>query len=474
MDVSTDSPSGAPADVMARGAAFALLALLAANMLIDALEVSIMIASMPVIAQDLDYHRVTAVWLISGFACGFAGALMVGGRLAARYGRRRVYLLSLAVFAVASLAGCVVTDPALLTAVRVVKGICAALTAPLGSAIIATTFEKSSDRDRALSVYTLAGGAGFAVGLLAAGAMTQIDWRLTFLVPAVAVAALGVAGCYLVPPDLPSADVDGRTSLGLPSALGFTLGALSLVLALNMVGVHGWRDPRAWTCAAAVLTCAALVARRGHSRDRPLYFSPALRNRTLLSSSACAAAMNGTNLALLSIVTMRMQYDLGWDVLHTAAALLPASVPLIISAPVSGLLIRRFGTTTLAFAGISCSLCAAITFLVHPTPSSYAAEVLPGMLLLGTAFTLGFAALNAQATSTVQQDDKAVAGRLYQTAVQLAAAVVPMIVAACWVSNPKTAPIVVAIVAALGVVAAATNAGTRPSSRHRTSERNPL
>jgi MFS family permease len=437
-------------------AAWGLLALLAANMLIDALEVSIMVVAMPVIAEDLGYHRVTAVWLISGFACGFAGALMIGGRLAERFGRRRVYLLALALFVTVSLAGGIVVDPLLLSGIRVIKGMCAALTAPLGAAIIATTFADERGRDRALSIYALAGGSGFAAGLLAAGFLTLHDWRLTFLVPAIVVSVILVAGVRLIPrdPRRGQDSINRSTPLGAASALFFALAVIAAVSAISTAATYGWHDPRAVVCVAVAVLLAGGLVRSERNNGEPLYFSPALANRTLLSSMVCAAAMNGTNLALLVIVTMRLQYDLGWTALHAALGVLPASVPLVLAAPLSGALIARFGTAPLTAAGMMCTGSAALTFAVPEAPTDYTVDVLPGMLLLGAGFTFGFAALNSRATSTVDANHKSAAAGLYQTAVQLAAAFVPMTVALCWVVDQQLAARVAIVVALLGILSA--------------------
>ena len=453
MDRTIEVSKGSYSSAVRPAAAWGLLALLAANMLIDALEVSIMVVAMPVIAEDLGYHRVTAVWLVSGFACGFAGALMIGGRLAERFGRRRVYLLALVLFVTVSLAGSIVVDPVLLSGIRVIKGMCAALTAPLGSAIIATTFADKRGRDRALSIYAFAGGSGFAAGLLAAGFLTLHDWRLTFLVPAIVIL---VAGARLIPKDPRRGQnsINRFAPLGAASALFFALAVIAAVSAISTAATYGWRDPRTVGCVAVAVLFAGGLVRSERNNGEPLYFSPALANRTLLSSMVCAAAMNGTNLALLVIVTMRLQYDLGWTALHAALAVLPASVPLVLAAPLSGILIARFGTAPLTAAGMMCTGSAALTFAVPEAPTDYTVDVLPGMLLLGAGFSFGFAALNSRATSTVDDAHKSAAGGLYQTAVQLAAAFVPMAVALCWVVDQQLAARVAIVVALLGILSA--------------------
>ncbi|MDT0444585.1 MFS transporter [Streptomyces johnsoniae] len=163
---------------------WALLAVLAGNMLIDALEVSTLLIAAPAIGTDSHLAPAGIQWMLSGFALGFAGLLLLGPQLADRFGRRPVYLAALAVFAAASLAAAATNDPALLAATRFVKGCCAALTAPMGLAIITSAFRDGAPRRRAVSVYVLFGAVGFTTGLLLSGLLTEAHWRLTLAFPA--------------------------------------------------------------------------------------------------------------------------------------------------------------------------------------------------------------------------------------------------------------------------------------------------
>lgn len=464
-----NAPDGARLVTSARK--HGLVAFLAANMLIDALEVSIMIVAMPRIAEDLGIGHPAAIWTISGFATGFAGALLLGGRLAVRLGMRKVYLAALLVFVLASLLGASADDPALLAAARALKGACAAFTAPLGLAIISTTLPPGRARDAGLSVYAFAGGAGFSVGLVLAGMLTRAGWQWTFLVPAAVGAVVLLAGLRLIPRDdrrgYPSTGQPGTRQLGTASALLFTFAVTGAVLAITTAAVNGWAERTTLLCttvtAVAVVTLV-VVERRSSAA---LYRSPVLRDQTLLTSMIGAAAFNGTNIALLLIITIRLQHDLEWDPLRTAAALLPASVPLVVAAPLSGLLIRRIPTPLLVVIGTVCLLAAALTFLSPEEPSRYVVDVLPGMLLLGAAFAVGFAALNAQAVATIDPVHRSTATGLYQTAVQLAAAIVSAAIVAALATGYRHAVVLAIMTALAGVPAAAL--GIRGASRRRSS-----
>jgi predicted MFS family arabinose efflux permease len=180
---------------------WALLLMLSGNMLLDALEVSTVVVAMPSIGRGLGLSTWAASWTMTGFALGFGGSILPGARLAVRIGRRRVYLGALLIFAVASVAAGLAVDGPMLIATRVVKGICVALTAPTGLAIIATTFDEGPQRDRAVSVYSLFGASGFSAGLLLAGALTMVSWRWTLLFSGPIALVLLVFGLLLIPAD---------------------------------------------------------------------------------------------------------------------------------------------------------------------------------------------------------------------------------------------------------------------------------
>ncbi|MYR38915.1 MFS transporter [Streptomyces sp. SID4944] len=201
MTSSFTSPPTAPAPAHALWSPrlWGLLVVLAGNMLIDALEVSVALVALPAIGTDLGAPLTTTQWTVTGFAIGFGGLMLLGARAVALLGRRRVYLAALLCFAAASLAGALAEGPWLLAATRVVKGFCAALTAPTGLAIIATAFPEGPARNRALSVYTFFGAGGFTTGLLLSGWLTGVSWRLTFAFPAPVVLVLFVLGLRLIP-----------------------------------------------------------------------------------------------------------------------------------------------------------------------------------------------------------------------------------------------------------------------------------
>ncbi|MFE3169381.1 MFS transporter [Streptomyces sp. NPDC059224] len=443
-----------------------LLLVLAGNMLIDALEVSVAVVALPAIGTDLGVAPTVGQWAMTGFAAGFGGLLLFGARVVTLLGRRRVYLAALLAFAAASALSALAQDPWLLLATRLVKGFCAALTAPTGLAIITSTFPEGRPRSRAVSVYTLFGAGGFTAGLILSGWLTETSWRWAFAFPAPVVLVLFAFGLSLIPkeadpnpvtrggggapkgrgavPDLrlPPRGRDQpppsrtRTTASrrydIPGALTLLATLLALVQGITQLPGRGWSDPRAVgpLCAAALLLAALWQIER-RSADPLFELGPLRSDPVLLRSAAGAACLNGSYLGLLFVLTYRTQTLGHWSPLHAALALTPAAAPPALTALASGRLVTRFGAPRLIVAGAACAFAGYLLQLrPHAWPLDYPGRMLPTLLLVGAGFVLSFAALNMQAMSRLAPADRLTGSGLYQTAVQLAAVVTVALVAA--------------------------------------------
>ncbi|MFE5563927.1 MFS transporter [Amycolatopsis japonica] len=427
--------------------------MLAGNMLIDALEVSVAVVAVPAVGRDLGLPLTDAQWFVSGFAIGFGGLLLFGHRVVERFGRRRAYLAALVCYVALCLVSSLASDPMLLIACRIGRGACAALTAPTGLAIISATFREGIDRNRALAVYTLVGASGFSVGLLISGALTEESWRWALGFPAPVVLVLLVFGWRLVPSD--QGDRGVRLGSGALSA-GCLTGALTaLVQAMVNLPVQGWRSvPVAGSFAlCALLAGAAVVVER--SVSRPLVQGPVFASRQRLHAMAGAACLNGSFIGLLLVFMIRLSTLPGWPSWQAALALLPASIPLVLLAPFTGRLLNRFRTRALIAAGSVPPLAGYVVSLTSSTSRGYLTGMLPTVLLVGVGFALGFAALNSQALFGIAAEDRMSASGIYQTVVQVAAVVMTAAVTALLAHSESAAIWLVAGVGVLGLVNAA-------------------
>ena len=178
---------------------WAILIVLCGALFLDALDVSMVGVALPDIRASLGLTTSSLQWVVSGYVLGYGGLLLLGGRAADLLGRRRVFLAALALFAVASLFGGLVSSPALLIGARFVKGIAAAFTAPAGLSLLTTTFHEGPMRNRAISIYSAFGASGFSLGLVLSGLLTEVSWRWTLLVPAPVALLTLIAAVKVIP-----------------------------------------------------------------------------------------------------------------------------------------------------------------------------------------------------------------------------------------------------------------------------------
>ncbi|WP_019884293.1 MFS transporter [Streptomyces purpureus] len=403
------------------------LLVLCAAMFLDALDVSMVGVALPSIATDLDLSTSTLQWIVSGYILGYGGLLLLGGRAADLLGRRRVFLIALAVFAVASLLGGLVDSGPLLIASRFIKGLSAAFTAPAGLSIITTTFQEGPQRNRALAIYTTCAATGFSMGLVLSGLLTELSWRWTMLLPApVALLAL-IAGIKLIPH---SERDNTHRGYDLPGAVTGTAAMLLLVFTVVQAPEVGWTSARtllSFLLTALLLASFVIIERRSAN---PLVRLGVLRSGPQVRAQLGAMAFFGSYVSFQFIVTQYMQSLLGWSALQTALAFLPAGVLVALSSTKIGDLVDRFGTPKVIVTGFALLVAGYALFLRVDLHPRYAAVILPSMLLLGAACALVFPSLNIQATNGVDDDEQGMVSGLLNTSIQVGGAIFLAVVTA--------------------------------------------
>ncbi|MER7281774.1 MFS transporter [Dactylosporangium sp. NPDC000244] len=404
-----------------------VLAVLCAVLFLDGLDVSMVGVALPSIGAELGLSTTSLQWIVNGYVLGYGGLLLLGGRTADLLGRRRVFLVALGVFAVASLVGGLVDDGGPLIATRFVKGLAAAFTAPTALSILTTTFPEGPARNRALSVFSVFGASGYSSGLILGGLLTSVGWRWTFLIPVpLAVAALA-AGIALIPRDRPAAD-GGHDLVGAATLVG---GMLLSVYAVVSAPARGWLHPATLGLAAAAvaLLAAFLVVER--RVPHPLIRLSILRVGSIVRANLGMVALFGSYLSFQFMMTLYLQDVLHWSPLRMALALLPAGLLVAFGSPFVGRLITRFGTAPLITgAMLSMSLGYGWFLLTAGDAPHYAITTLPTMLLLGGGFAFGFSSIMAQATDGIADAEQGLASGLVQTSGQVGAALVLAVVTA--------------------------------------------
>jgi predicted MFS family arabinose efflux permease len=410
--------------------------------------------------------------VVSAYVLGYGGFLLLGGRSADLLGRRRVFLISLGVFVVASGLGALASDGGLLTATRFIKGIAAGFTAPAGLSIITTSFAEGPARNKALSIYTATGATGFSLGLVFSGVLTELGWRWVFLFPVPLALITLLAAIRLVPDSGRPARIAG--SFDVAGAITVTAGMLLLVFTLVEAPEAGWASVRtlgSFAAAAAILAAFVVHERRTKA---PLVRLGILRSGSLVRANLGAMSLIGAWFGFQFIVTLYMQQLRGWSALETGLALFPAGLLVAFLAPRIAPLVERFGATRLIGLGLASTGLGYALFLPIGLDSSYLVGMLPTFLLTGLGFGLAYGPLNIAATNGVAPEEQGLAGGLVNTSFQFGGALVLAIVTAVNSASAGTdgsptallegfqAAIVVSLIAAaLGVAAIGLRRRTR-------------
>lgn len=430
---------------------------------LDALDVSMVGVALPSIQRDIGMSTSALQWIVSGYVLGYGGFLLLGGRAADILGRRRVFLVAVAVFALASLMGGLAGDGTLLIVTRLVKGVSAAFTAPAALSIITTTFAEGPARNKAIGIYTLFGSSGFSGGLVLSGALTEVGWRWTFLVP-VPVALIALAAAIRVLPKDRPRTVGGYD---LPGAFTLVTGMLLLVYTVAEAPQEGWAAASTlvqFGLAAALLAAFVVIELRG---AHPLIRLGILRSSSLVRANVGMSVFFGAYVGFQFVMTLYLQQVLRWSALQTALGFLPAAAIVTFAAPRIARMIARFGTSRTIIAGVSTHVAAYALLLAIARDNPYAVGVLPSMILLGIGFTLAFAPFQIEGTSGVPDHEQGLAGGLLNTSTQIGGAVGLAIVTAVLTASDESksgpgallagftpAMITVTVLAAIGLLAA--------------------
>jgi len=281
-------------------------------------------------------------------------------------------------------------------------------------------------------VYSAFGASGFSLGLVLSGLLTAVNWRWTLLVPAPVALIVLAAGWWLIPRDRAETGTAtaARRPFDLPGAAAVTLSMLLLVYTVVSAQQAGWASAR--TVGSFILVIAGLAAFvviESRSRD-PLMPLRIFRSGRLRRANIGAVTLFGSYVSFQFLATQYLQSLAGWSPLSTALAFLPAGVMVAVLSVAAGGLLSRVGPAPLAAAAFACLTAAYAVFLRAGVTPDYLGVLLPTMLLVGTAFGLGFSALSVAATDGMPDDEQGLASSLFQTSFQVGGALVLAVVTA--------------------------------------------
>ncbi len=397
------------------------LALLATTQFVVVLDAAIVNVALPSIGTALDFSQQNLQWVVNAYVLTFGGFLLLGGRAADLLGRRRMFVLGLVVFAIASLAGGLAQDDTQLIVARAVQGLGGAILAPAALSIVAATFTEGAERNKAMGVWGAVAGSGGAAGVLLGGILTEwLGWEWVFWVNVPI--ALGAA--FLAPRLIAeSRDQNLERRYDVAGAVTVTAGLSILVYALVDAEGAGWGSTQTiglLALAFALLTAFVAIELRS---KQPLVPFRIFRNRPLLAANLTMLVFVCALFAMFFFISLYMQQVLGFEPLETGLAYLPLSAGIIIAAGVASQLTTRFGVKPVLVPGLVLITLGLAWFSQISADGSFVADVLGPSVVCAVGAGMVFVPITIAAVAGVEERESGLASGLINTSQQIGGAI---------------------------------------------------
>lgn len=382
------------------------------------LDATVVNIALPSAQADLGFSDGQRQWIITAYSLAFGSLLLFGGRLSDLMGRKRTFIIGLIGFALASALGGAAGSFELLVAARALQGAFGALLAPTALAVLTTTFTIPKERARAFGVFGAIAGAGGAVGLLLGGILTEaFDWRWNLYIN-VFIAVFALIGALVFVPSI--ARSGPRPKLDVPGTVLVSGALFGLVFGFSNAETDGWDSPLTWgMLAAAAILLVAFVAWQRRATHPLLPLSIVLdRNRGAAYISVLIAGSGMFGIFLF--VTYYLQLTLGYSPIQTGLSFLPMIGMLVLAAQLgTNLFVPRFGPKILVPAGMILGAIGMIYLTFLDASSTYAANVLPPLMIIGFAMGTIMPASMQTATLGVDRQFAGVASAMVNTSQQV-------------------------------------------------------
>jgi EmrB/QacA subfamily drug resistance transporter len=384
------------------------------------LDATIVNIALPAIQRDLGFSRADLQWVINGYTLVFGGFLLLGGRAGDLIGRKRLFLIGMAIFSIASLLNGLSASSEQLVAFRALQGLGGALVSPVALSIITTTFSEGPDRTKALGVWGAIAAGGSAFGLLLGGILTDaLSWEWIFFINVPIGIATFVASARL----LPESRAERRpATFDVAGAVSVTAGLVVLVYAIVKADAWGWGSTNTiGLTVLAVVLLASFIAIEHRSRE-PLVPLGIFRIRTLATADGVFLFVAGGLFAMFFFSSLYAQQVLGYSPLRAGFAFLPVTAAIIVGSGAAQYFIKRFGPKRTSVAGMVVAAVGLFLLTGASAGGSYLGDLLPGLLLM--AFGMGnvFVPMTLIATAGVDSGQAGLASGLFNTAQQVGGA----------------------------------------------------
>jgi EmrB/QacA subfamily drug resistance transporter len=390
----------------------AILAFVCLGQFIVFLDVSIVNLALPTIQDGLGMSDVSLSYIVTAYTTVLGGLLLLGGRLADTFGRRRLLQAGLLVFALASLASGLAESAAVLIAARGLQGLGSALIAPAALSILTSTFAEGPARNKALGVWGSLSGIASILGVIVGGVLADgPGWRWIFLLNV----PIGLAAAALATRIVPESRAARPQRFDTGGAVALTTGLLLLIFTLGEATHVGWAAPRTIGGLAGVgvlLAVFLVIESRVTAPIVPLGF---FRHRTMRTANVAAVLVFGTFTALFFFASIFMQQVYGYSPLKTGFAYVPLAVAVVVGAGIASTMITKLAARPVLITGLTVTIAGLLMLWRAPADGGYLTDLLPALLALGLGCGLVYVTLQIAAFVGVDEHEAGIGAGLINT-----------------------------------------------------------
>ena len=412
----TAPPTPAPADLPAVGHPGVAFTLAVVGYFMIAVDMTIVSVAMSAISRGLHFSPASLSWITTAFTLTYAGAMMFGGRLVDLFGRRRSFVVGIALFTFASLAAAAAPSAGVLIGARAVQGLGAAITTPCTLALILDLFPDGVKRQRAMGTFQAVIGSGAGFGLILGGMITDaLGWRWLFLVNI----PVGLVILALTPRFLPRSERPGRSGrrFDLVGAATVTSALALLIYTLSRTAQTGWLSASTLGGIVGTLVLFLLFGLNEHRSSDPLLPLRIPRNPVVHTANLRAALVSGAFLCALVFIALDNEQVLGQSPTRAGLSLLPAALMILPMGRIGPKLVARFGLRRMAFLAPLVLAAGLLWFATTPSTSFLGSRLGPD-LLIGAGATVANLTNMLSATSGAEPGERGVVSALQYTAQQ--------------------------------------------------------
>lgn len=398
-----------------------ILLLVALAQFMVVLDVSIVNVAIPSIEKTFHMSATSLQWIVTAYTLFFGGFLLLGGRAADLYGRRKIFLAGITVFTLASLGAGLSQSGGMLIVFRAIQGLAGAFMSPAALSIVLVTYKEGHERNVALSVWGAVASGGAAVGVLLGGILTQyLDWRWNFFVNV----PVGLAVVYFAMKILPEHESEAEhNNLDLPGAILGTVGLMTLVYALVKAPHYGWTDATSLTYFLISFISLGLFIWNENRTKYPLMPLHLFKIRNLVGADSMMLFLTAGMFSIFFFTTLYLQQVLGFTPIKTGASFLVVPFVIAIVATSVPRVIQKIGYKPILIVA-PLFVSAGLYWLSHiPVNGTFWGNVAPGLIVMAIGMGGTFVAVTIAATSGVPHEESGVASGLLNTSQQVGGAI---------------------------------------------------